>query len=108
MFTLFVIVVTNKGIGNALSGAGVRNENLGEYSGWLQNHVINAENWDKIKSCLVNVRLCDIIEGGKDEDFYKQKLSPIQVIFYYFHLIYDCDFSCIFSLIKMDLWTKVV
>ncbi|KAL7153033.1 hypothetical protein ABFS83_04G137900 [Erythranthe nasuta] len=87
IFTVFAIVVTNKGIGNVLSpetGMAINNHKLGDYSWWMQNYVINGEKWDRIKSCLVDMRLCaatntvDQVVGKEFEDFYKPKISPIQ------------------------------
>ncbi|EYU45434.1 hypothetical protein MIMGU_mgv1a015011mg [Erythranthe guttata] len=78
-FTVFTIIVTNKGVGIALSRRGVGDHRLGDYSGWLQKYVINAQNWDEIKSCLVDVKLCANIHAGKVEDFYKHNVSPILV-----------------------------
>ncbi|KAI3454758.1 hypothetical protein Pfo_031172 [Paulownia fortunei] len=77
IFTVFTIIVTNKRVGRALSGKGLGDYRLGDYSRWLQKYVINAENWDEIKSCLVDVKLCQRIEGGKAEDFYKHNMSPV-------------------------------
>ncbi|KAK6153508.1 hypothetical protein DH2020_013147 [Rehmannia glutinosa] len=77
-FTAFAIVVTNKGIGKALSENGVGNGKLGDYSWWLQNYVINSDNWDRIKRCMIHVRLCDSIVGGLDIEFYKLNMPPIQ------------------------------
>lgn len=81
-FTIFTIVVTNKGVGNAISkGTGLigYQNKVTDYSTWMQDYVINEQNWDKIRSCLVHARLCSWFEGGKDEEFYKQKMSTIQV-----------------------------
>ncbi|KAL8474806.1 hypothetical protein ACS0TY_031295 [Phlomoides rotata] len=74
-FTLFTILVTHKGIGDAFSGAGktVGYHKLGEYSGWLQDHVVN--DWEEIKSCMVKASLCGIIQG---DEGVKRKLSPVQ------------------------------
>ncbi|PIN04519.1 Tetraspanin family integral membrane protein [Handroanthus impetiginosus] len=77
VFTVFTIIVTNKGVGNAVSGKGVGDHRLGDYSNWLQKYVINAKNWDEIKSCLVDVKLCQRIESGKGEDYYKHHMPPI-------------------------------
>ncbi|KAL0355185.1 UNVERIFIED_CONTAM: Tetraspanin-8 [Sesamum radiatum] len=77
VFTVFTIVVTNKGIGQALSRKGIGNHRLGDYSRWLQKYVINAENWNQIKSCSVDVKLCQRIPGGKPKDFYTHLLPPI-------------------------------
>ncbi|GFP84522.1 tetraspanin-8 [Phtheirospermum japonicum] len=76
--TAFAIAVTNKGIGQALSENGIKNGRLGDYSWWLQEYVINPHNWDRIKTCLIDVRLCESIVGGMHEDFYRQSLFPIQ------------------------------
>ncbi|KAL0441983.1 UNVERIFIED_CONTAM: Tetraspanin-8 [Sesamum radiatum] len=77
VFTVFTIIVTNKGIGQALSRKGIGNHRLGDYSRWLQKYVINAENWNEIKSCLVDVKLCQRIAGGKAKDFYAHLLPPV-------------------------------
>ncbi|KAL3512321.1 hypothetical protein ACH5RR_025038 [Cinchona calisaya] len=77
-FTIFTIIVTNKGVGKVLSNKGVNDHRLGDYSGWLQKYVVNAENWDEIKSCLVDVHFCQHIAGGKAPEFYQQSLSPIE------------------------------
>ncbi|KAG9160048.1 hypothetical protein Leryth_005784 [Lithospermum erythrorhizon] len=77
-FTMFTIVVTNEGVGNALSKKGFKSARLGDYSNWLQNHVVNGENWDNIKSCFVKMEFCHKFQSGKGADFYKTKLSPTQ------------------------------
>nr|XP_027121582.1 tetraspanin-8 [Coffea arabica] len=77
-FTMFTIIVTNKGVGKVLSKRGVQEYRLGDYSRWLQNFVVNAENWDEIKSCLVDVNFCRNIDTGKPPEFYQKGLPPIQ------------------------------
>lgn len=79
--TLFVILVTNKGVGKAISGKGFKEYRLGDYSNWLQNNVVNEEHWDKIRSCLVDSNICGKLGGGEKEtteDFSKRNLSPIE------------------------------
>jgi len=77
-FTVFTIVVTNKHVGKVLSGKGIGEHRLGDYSRWLQNYVINAENWDEIKNCLVDVDLCQHLTVNKGEEFFIHNLSLIQ------------------------------
>ncbi|KAK3040217.1 hypothetical protein RJ639_028929 [Escallonia herrerae] len=77
--TIFTFIVTNKGAGRAISGKGFREYRLGDYSGWLQKHVVNGKNWEKIRSCLVDVHVCaGLARYQKSEDFYKLRLSSLQ------------------------------
>ncbi|KAH0690512.1 hypothetical protein KY285_017704 [Solanum tuberosum] len=41
-------------------------------------YVVNEENWEEIKSCLVDTKFCQSIPTGKGADFYKYRLSHIQ------------------------------
>ncbi|CAA2973627.1 tetraspanin-8-like [Olea europaea subsp. europaea] len=78
-FTFFTIVVTNKHVGKALSEKRIGEHRLGDYSRWLQTYVINAENWDEIKNCLVDVNLCRHLTANKgEEEFFMRNLSLIQ------------------------------
>ncbi|KAL6559546.1 hypothetical protein OROGR_004663 [Orobanche gracilis] len=77
IFTVFVVVVTNRGVGKAVSGRGFGDHRLGDYSKWLQKYVINEKNWDEIKSCLADVHLCGGIQSGRDKEFYQHHMSPI-------------------------------
>ncbi|KAL2482288.1 Tetraspanin-8 [Forsythia ovata] len=77
-FTIFTVVVTNKNVGKALSEKGFGEHRLGDYSRWLQNYVINAENWDQIKNCLVDVNLCQHLTENNAKVFYKRNMSLIQ------------------------------
>lgn len=81
-FTLFAILVTNKNVSKALSGRGYKEIKSGDYTNWLQKYVVNEENWGEIKSCLVDTKFCQHIPTGKGADFYKYRLSPIQVLIF--------------------------
>lgn len=80
VFTIFTVMVTNKGLGQAISGQGVADHRLGNYSKWLQKYVLGARNWDKIKSCMHDSEFCNFL---KIDDVYKQ-INPIVVRFFAF------------------------
>ncbi|XP_010265599.1 PREDICTED: tetraspanin-8 [Nelumbo nucifera] len=81
VFTIFAFVVTNKGVGKVISGTGYKEYKLGDYSNWLQKHVVDGDKWNKIKSCLIDAQVCRSL--GQDANqrtshFYQKNLSPIQ------------------------------
>lgn len=82
-FTIFAFVVTNKGAGETVSGKGYKEYKLGDYSNWLQKRVNSDKNWNRIKSCLMDSKVCkSMIDDGSTtrvEEFYKERLSAIQV-----------------------------
>ncbi|XAR51232.1 hypothetical protein NMG60_11005798 [Bertholletia excelsa] len=81
-FTVFAFVVTNKGAGEVLSGKGYKEYRLGDYSNWLQKRVNSTKNWNKIKSCLQDSKVCQSLMENRTtttvEEFYKEDLSSIQ------------------------------
>lgn len=79
VFTIFTVIVTNKGLGRAISGQGVGDHRLGNYSKWLQRYVVNARNWDRIKSCMYDAGLCPLLADSNKNDFY----NPIAVCLSY-------------------------
>ncbi|EXB94899.1 hypothetical protein L484_023007 [Morus notabilis] len=81
-FTIFTFVVTNKGAGKALSGKGYKEYKLGDYSNWLQKRVNNNKNWNKIKSCLIDGKVCSEFHQEYIRDtvneLYSEHLTAIQ------------------------------
>ncbi|KAF8389850.1 hypothetical protein HHK36_024367 [Tetracentron sinense] len=80
-FTFVAFVLTNKGAGKAISGKGYKDYRLGDYSNWLQNHVVNGKKWNGFKNCLSDSRVCRNL--GRDDhqnalEFSQRNLSPIQ------------------------------
>ncbi|XVF34318.1 hypothetical protein REPUB_Repub18cG0049400 [Reevesia pubescens] len=82
VFTIFAFVVTNKGAGEVLSGKGYKEYRLGDYSNWLQKRVTSEKNWNKIKSCLADSKVCtdfhDKYLNATVTEFYQSHLSAVQ------------------------------
>ncbi|KAJ7522883.1 hypothetical protein O6H91_18G030200 [Diphasiastrum complanatum] len=79
-FTVFVFVVTHAGAGHGLAGKGFKEYTLGDYSTWLQNKVDNAENWNRIKSCLSDAQVCKALnaEYPTTDAFSNSQLSSLE------------------------------
>ncbi|PON48422.1 Tetraspanin/Peripherin [Parasponia andersonii] len=81
-FTIFAFVVTNKGAGKVLSDRGYKEYRLGDYSNWLQKRVNSTKNWNKIKSCLIDAKVCSSFSDKYVRDtvteFYKENLNALQ------------------------------
>ncbi|KAL5539268.1 hypothetical protein UlMin_045833, partial [Ulmus minor] len=82
VFTIFAFAVTNKGAGKALSDRGYKEYRLGDYSNWLQKRVNNQKNWNRIKSCLIDGKVCSsFAERYANETvqlLYKENLNALQ------------------------------
>ncbi|KAM3275481.1 hypothetical protein ACQJBY_044071 [Aegilops geniculata] len=78
--TVFAFVVTHKGTGEAVSGRGFKEYRLGDYSTWLQRRVENDKNWNRIKGCLQDAKVCRSLEDRREtvQQFMSSDLSPIQ------------------------------
>ncbi|PWA88702.1 hypothetical protein CTI12_AA102980 [Artemisia annua] len=70
------------GAGEAVSGKGYKEYRLGDYSEWLRKRVESDKNWGKIRSCLVDSKVCkSLIDDGERntrDEFYGRHLSAIQ------------------------------
>lgn len=81
-FTVFAFVVTNKGVGEVVSNRGYKEYRLGDYSHWLQKRVDNTANWKKIRSCIMDAKVCQsLADDSKSKvaaTFFQENLSPIQ------------------------------
>lgn len=82
-FTVFAFVVTNKGAGEVVSGRGYKEYKLGDYSDWLQKRVNSTKNWNKIKSCLIDSKVCKAYAEKYASDtvvtqLYNEQLSALQ------------------------------
>jgi len=107
-FTIFAFVVTNKGAGQVLSGKGYKEYKLGDYSNWLQKRVSNQKNWRKIKSCLIDAKVCSDFNQKFVNDtvdvLYTRHLSALQVFFLSFFLCFwVIVWLCGFSFFLLDL-----
>lgn len=79
-FAIFALVVTNKRIGKAVSNQGFREYRFRDYSKWLQKHVVTENHWEKIRSCLIDSRVClAMARAKKPRDFYRTNLTPLEV-----------------------------
>ena len=73
------IVMTNKGVGHAVSGRGFEEYRLGDYTTWLQRQISKSGNWKKIKSCLVDAKVCKSITTYTSLASFDGHVSSIQV-----------------------------
>ncbi|XVF22791.1 hypothetical protein REPUB_Repub12eG0201400 [Reevesia pubescens] len=73
---------TDKGYGETLPGKGYKEYKLGNYNKWLQRIVNETQNWNKIKTCMVDTKVCNSFNkkylNDTVEKFHKERLNAIQ------------------------------
>lgn len=71
-FTIFVFMITNHAVGKAISDSEkvIEPKDPMDFSNWLANKVNKENNWKKIKSCLIDARLCTTDEYKFDFNFF--------------------------------------
>ncbi|KAJ9174111.1 hypothetical protein P3X46_017174 [Hevea brasiliensis] len=75
-FTIFAITVTNETSAKMLSHTKIMN-----FRTWIRDHFVNDKNWNQIRNCLIDARVCKTLGNDVEQDvarFYKKNLSPIQ------------------------------
>ncbi|KAI5315809.1 hypothetical protein L3X38_044985 [Prunus dulcis] len=88
-FIIFAYAVTDKGSGRPVTNRAYVEYYLGDYSGWLEEHVAKDSNWRKIASCVRDSKVCQkmgrTVNGVPQtaDMFYNRKLSSVQVYYPY-------------------------
>ncbi|KAI5322209.1 PREDICTED: tetraspanin-3 [Prunus dulcis] len=83
-FIIFAYAVTDKGSGRPVTNRAYVEYYLGDYSGWLEEHVAKDSNWRKIASCVRDSKVCQkmgrTVNGVPQtaDMFYNRKLSSVQ------------------------------
>lgn len=81
-FTVIAYAMTIKGAGEVVSNQGFKEYQLGDYSNWLQRAVDNSANWQRIKICIQDAKICkNLADDSINEtapEFYDKNLSAIE------------------------------
>ncbi|KAK2663525.1 hypothetical protein Ddye_002099 [Dipteronia dyeriana] len=59
IFTIFAFIVTTD-----LSGGRAYPNRLQDYSNWLKNNFVTGKNWEDIKSCLIDAKVCNNLDNA--------------------------------------------
>ncbi|XVF49818.1 hypothetical protein PTKIN_Ptkin04bG0046600 [Pterospermum kingtungense] len=87
-FTVFVFLVTNHGAGKVFSDRDliIKDRRTTDFSNWLQKHFVNDKNWNRIKSCLIDAKVCRSVRKDNNNGdinykalvFFKNTLPTLQ------------------------------
>lgn len=61
--TIFAFIVTNKNASDAVSGVGIGDYRIGDYSNWLQNQVTSNSTWKTVRSCVLETDPCKDLDA---------------------------------------------
>ncbi|KAE9464523.1 hypothetical protein C3L33_03572, partial [Rhododendron williamsianum] len=77
---VLAFIVTRPSGGYAVPGRGYQEYRLAGFSAWLRDHVVNYENWGKIRACLANSDTCAKLDREfiTAEQFFSAHISPLQ------------------------------
>lgn len=101
VFTIFCVLITNESAGKTFSNIGIKGLKTWDFNNWLHDHFVKGENWNEIRSCLKDSKVCSQQHNGFDiriSDILHINMSPIQVILsiriacILRHYYYICDF----------------
>ncbi|KAI4376540.1 hypothetical protein MLD38_014290 [Melastoma candidum] len=79
--TVFAFVVTRDEVSFSFPGRGYREYRLAGFSSWLREHVVDPEDWVKIRACLADSDVCSklALDYFTADQFYTGHISPLQV-----------------------------
>ncbi|CAA7399069.1 unnamed protein product [Spirodela intermedia] len=80
VFTVLAFVITNGASGHAVAGLRYKEYHLEDYSSWFQKQLNDAENWRRLKSCLVKSDDCDRLHKKYKtlKEYKVAELTPIE------------------------------
>lgn len=89
IYSTFNIFFTLSHIDEKNHQKGEWEETFEQYSNWMKKNVPDEHHWDKIKSCMIDAKICKYIPSDRTEEYYRNKLPKIQVCFLYLCVLVD-------------------
>lgn len=80
VFTIFGLVVTEKGGGIAVFGRAYKEYRLENYSPWLRDKINDPKYWLPIRSCISSSKTCSKLQLWTPYDYFTRNMSPVQVL----------------------------